>query len=62
MKFNFQPLPPPPLADDVDSDGEDKIKLDSVAQTIGQDSGSAGTNFLETLLAGLPPRSVIVMH
>ncbi len=42
--------------DDVDSDGEDRARLDSLASTIGQDGGSAGTRMLETILSGLPPR------
>ena len=44
----FQPpaaAPPPPAAaqttDEVDSDGDDRIRLDDVAETIGQDKSSA---------------------
>ena len=48
---SFQPpppaaAPPPPAAaapttDEVDSDGDDRIRLDDVAETIGQDKSSA---------------------
>ena len=44
--FSFQPpaaAPPPPAqtTDEVDSDGDDRIRLDDVAETIGQDKSSA---------------------
>ncbi len=41
---------------EVDSDGDDRIKLDNVASHIGQDKGSAGTAALEGVLGALPPR------
>ncbi len=45
-------------ASELDSDGDDRMlpKLDRVAETIGQDKGSAGTSALEAALSALPPR------
>ena len=52
-------VPPPggdPKPDDLDSDGEDKIRLDRVADQIGQDQRGAGNQALEGVLGALPPR------
>ena len=51
-----QPSTVEPKADEVDSDGEDKIRLDSVADQIGQDKSSSGNQALEAVLGALPPR------
>eukprot|EP00094_Tigriopus_californicus_P013948 TCALIF_13501-PA protein Name:"Similar to CdsA Phosphatidate cytidylyltransferase, photoreceptor-specific (Drosophila melanogaster)" AED:0.19 eAED:0.19 QI:0/0.75/0.77/0.88/0.87/0.88/9/612/360 len=42
--------------DEMDSDGEDRIKLDTVGSAIGQDKNSFGNQLLERVLSGLPPR------
>ena len=46
----------PESPDELDSDLEDKIKLDAVAEVIGQDQSSKGNQALQGALGALPPR------
>ena len=53
----LQPAGPAATAtDDIDSDGDDRIKLDDVAEMIGQDKSSAGNQMLEGALSGMSQR------